>query len=188
MNAFLESYGAANNIPVINYGDMLCGCVGTVGGSGIGSVFNPPHIDPIPLMGASLIPSAAGYARMTEMAEATIDSLSGVKLESGWLNNVEATSIDIAVSNPMANVNRVATSAVLQFTPWGTYSNGVRRPLYNSNLAGSSGTWTSSDPYVMYVGQAGLAWAMSAGTAIIHYTSPTGVRFSEWIMTVYESE
>ena len=41
MNAFLESYGAANNIPVINYDDMLCGCVSSVGGSGIGNIYVP---------------------------------------------------------------------------------------------------------------------------------------------------
>jgi hypothetical protein len=187
MNAFLESYGAANNIPVINYDDMLCGCVSSVGGSGIGNTYDPEQMGPIPLMGPSL-PTAAGYARMTEMAEAAIDSLSGVSLNSGWLDNIELTNIDIGVGNPLASVNHVATSATLQFTPFGLYSDGVARALYNSNLAGSSGTWTSSNPFVMYVSQTGLAWAMSSGTATIRYTSPTGVPFSEWIMTVVESE
>jgi acyl-CoA thioesterase-1 len=162
MNAFLESYGAANDISVINYDDMLCGCVSSVGGSGIGFVYDPSQTNSIPLMDPSLIPSAAGYARMTQMAEAVVDSLSGVKLKSGWLNNVEATNSDIGVSKVLANVNQVFTSAVLQFTPWGLYSNGVTRALYNSNFAGSSGAWTSSNPY--------------------------GVPFSEWIMTVHESE
>jgi hypothetical protein len=36
----------------------------------------------------------------------------------------------------------------------------------------------------MYVSQTGLAWAITSGTAIITYTSPTGVKFSEWIMYV----
>lgn len=35
----------------------------------------------------------------------------------------------------------------------------------------------------MYVNQQGLAYALSAGTATITYTSPTGVKFSEWIMS-----
>jgi uncharacterized protein YjdB len=70
----------------------------------------------------------------------------------------------------------------------GAYSNDVDRALYNSNAAGSSGTWTSSNPYVMHVSQTGLAWAMSAGTATLRYVSPTGVRFREWIMTVVESQ
>jgi hypothetical protein len=42
----------------------------------------------------------------------------------------------------------------------------------------------SSNPLVMYVNQAGLSWATSPGTAIIRYTSPSGVHFSEWIMYV----
>jgi Bacterial Ig-like domain (group 2) len=198
MNAFLESYGATNGIPVINYDDMLCGCVSSVGGSGIGNIYvpepaggkanAPEYVDPTPLMGPSQIPTAAGYARMTAMAQATIASLSGAKLNSGWLGNVEPADADIGVSYNTAGVNRVFTSATLQFTPTGVYSDGVTRALYNTNFAGSSGTWTSSDPYVMYVSQTGLAWAMSAGSATIKYISPTGVRFSEWIMTVVEDE
>ncbi len=198
MNAFLESYGAANNIPVINYDDMLCGCVSSVGGSGIGNIYVPEptggkanaseYVDPTPLMGPSQIPTAAGYARMTAMAEATIASLSGAKLISGKLGNVEPADANIGVSYNTPDVNRVFTSATVQFTPSGVYSDGVTRALYSTNFAGSSGTWSSSDPYVMYVSQTGLAWAMSAGTATIKYVSPTGVRFSEWIMTVVEGE
>jgi Bacterial Ig-like domain (group 2) len=198
MNAFLESYGAANNIPVINYDDMLCGCVSSVGGSGIGNIYvqeptggkayTPEYVDPTPLMGPSQIPTAAGYARMTAMAEATIASLSGAKLISGKLSNIEPADANIGVSYNTPDVNRVFTSATLQFMPTGAYSDGVTRPLYNTNFAGTSGTWTSSDPYVMYVSQTGLAWAMSAGSATIKYISPTGVHFSQWIVTVVEDE
>jgi predicted ATPase len=42
----------------------------------------------------------------------------------------------------------------------------------------------SSNPVVMNVNQQGLAWALSNGTTIIRYTSPTGVAFSELIMYV----
>jgi uncharacterized protein YjdB len=51
-------------------------------------------------------------------------------------------------------------------------------------MQGSTGTWTSSNPVVMYVNQHGLAWALSNGTTIIRYTSPNGVAFSKWIMYV----
>jgi hypothetical protein len=66
----------------------------------------------------------------------------------------------------------------------GVYSDGSQHPLLNSTINGSSGTWTSSNPLVMYVSQTRLAWANSPGTAIIRYTSPGGVNFSEWIMNV----
>ena len=72
----------------------------------------------------------------------------------------------------------------MQFTPIGLYSDGSQHPLLNTNVQGSTGTWTSSNPVVMNVNQQGLAWALSQGTTIIRYTSPTGVAFSEWIMYV----
>jgi hypothetical protein len=34
------------------------------------------------------------------------------------------------------------------------------------------------------VNQRGMAYALSTGAAIITYTSPSGVKFSEWFMTV----
>ena len=54
----------------------------------------------------------------------------------------------------------------------------------NDNFAGSSGTWASSNPLVMYVNQRGLTWSLSPGAANITYTSPAGVKFSEWTMHV----
>jgi uncharacterized protein YjdB len=59
---------------------------------------------------------------------------------------------------------------------------GSQHPLLNTTINGSTGTWTSSNPVVMNVNQQGLAWALSSGTTIIRYTSPTGVAFSEWTM------
>jgi hypothetical protein len=37
---------------------------------------------------------------------------------------------------------------------------------------------------VIYINQMGWATALSQGTAIIRYTAPNGVAFSEWIMYV----
>ena len=72
----------------------------------------------------------------------------------------------------------------MQFTPTGVYSDGSQQILLNPNFQGSNGTWTSSNPLVMYISPSGLAWALSQGTAIIRYTSPSGVNFSEWIMYI----
>ena len=41
-----------------------------------------------------------------------------------------------------------------------------------------------SNPLVMYIGPTGRAWALSPGTAIIKYTAPNGIQFSEWIMYI----
>jgi uncharacterized protein YjdB len=56
--------------------------------------------------------------------------------------------------------------------------------LNNTTWEGSNGTWTSSNPLVMSVNQQGLAFATTGGTAIIRYTPPNGLKFSEWIMYV----
>jgi hypothetical protein len=80
-----------------------------------------------------------------------------------------------------SNVNTVYPAAVVQFTPYDYYAGGWLEPFLNSSYAGSTRTWASSNPLVMYVGQTGLATALSPGTPIITYTSSTGVKFSEWI-------
>ena len=60
----------------------------------------------------------------------------------------------------------------IQFTPYGVYSGlSAAQPVFSSNYAGATGTWASSNPLVMYVSQSGLAWALTAGTANITYTS-----------------
>jgi hypothetical protein len=82
------------------------------------------------------------------------------------------------------NVNTVSPPAVVQFTQIGLYSDGSKHPLLNTNVQGSTGTWTSSNPVVIYINQQGFAWPLSKSTAIIRYTAPSGVNFSEWIMHV----
>jgi hypothetical protein len=64
LNAIVAAYGAQNNIPVVNYGDALCQCVGSTNGPAYG-----PGYD-LPTYGAG--PTPAGYALMTQMAEVAI--------------------------------------------------------------------------------------------------------------------
>ena len=193
INAVIAAYGAANNIPVVNYGDALCGCIGSInpGGVGYGNwsgagpnlVQPPPFLVPTAPGDTTFIPSAAGYALMTQMAENAIAALS-LTIKSGYLQNVQQDNANEGTEGLTANVNTVGPNSVIQFTPQGLYSDGIVRPLLNSTFAGSSGTWASSNPLVMYVNQKGLAWALTPGTAAITYTSPTGVRFNEWVMYV----
>jgi len=44
MNSLVATLGAQNNIPVINYGNALCGCVASTGGTGIGQNCDPCSI------------------------------------------------------------------------------------------------------------------------------------------------
>jgi hypothetical protein len=197
VNAFVEAYGAANNIPVINYADALCGCVESVGSPvGVTGYFyattaNPagnylPLLAPIPFVPGlvDMIPTAAGYALMTQLAQNTIATVLGAKLKSGHLENI-GISLIIEGEPPFpTNENDVLVGTILQFVPYGVYSDGSTRTLTNTNLAGSSGTWTSSNPGVMAVSQSGQSWAISPGTARISYRSPNGIGFSPWDMTV----
>jgi hypothetical protein len=186
INAVIVAYGAANNIPVINYGDALCGCVGSITPGGVGVDLADLGTSPLivtPNGPGTSVPSTAGYALMTQMAENAIATLN-LTIKGGWLQDVQAASLNEGLGVPTPNVNTVGPNSVIQFTPQGLYSDGTVRPLLNSTFGGSSGTWTTSNPLVMFVNQKGLAWALSPGTANIIYTSPTGVRFSEWTMHV----
>jgi hypothetical protein len=204
INSVIASYGATNNIQVINYADALSGSIGSrlipLQSSGIGiDTFQQygggPYIAPPATIGTipnyyPLVVSTSGYALMTKMAEGTIDTLN-LTLKSGWLQNVQQENDNeatpLGASLPATDVNTVNPGAVVQFTPIGLYSDGTQHPLLNTSFEGFGGTWTSSKPLVMYVNQAGVAWANSQGTTIVRYTSPSGVSFSEWVMNVAAS-
>ena len=139
-----------------------------------------PNVVPEPDTGG-ILPSTAGYAQMTQLAEIAVATVN-LTLKSGWLQDVEPQN-ETLTGSPV-NVNTVSPPASVQFTPIGLYSDGSQHPLLNPNLQGSTGTWTSSNPVVMNINQQGLAWALSRGTTIIRYTSPGGVSFNEWVMYV----
>jgi hypothetical protein len=183
MNSVIASYGAANNIAVINYEGALCGCNGSGGGTGIGYAWaNNSSLLNTDSNGA-VTPSAVGYSLMTQMAKTAIATMN-LTLRSGWLQNVQQINFNEDTPPAPLDVNTVAPGAVIEFAPTGVYSDGSQQPLYNSNFQGFSGTWISSNPLVMYISPTGLAWAISSGSAIIRYISPIGIGFSEWIMHV----
>jgi hypothetical protein len=200
-NAFITAYGAANDIPVVNYADALCTCVNATAGLGTGNAksgltsgyaFSTGHAQLLlapnsavtyPGFPPAPLPTAAGYALMTQMAQGAIASVTGASLTSGYLQDVgfEASTVPI----PVLNENTVNPGSTIQFTPYGTYSDGATRPILNSNyMTGSSGTWMSNNPAVVSVTQTGIAYALSTGTAWISYVSPEGVTFSPWIVYV----
>jgi lysophospholipase L1-like esterase len=186
INSIVQSYGAANNIEVVNYADALCQCVGALGqNTEVSNAFQQmtTSVPSGALNAPTLLPTAAGYALMSKLAEAAIAN-EYLILETGWLSNVAIPDDNIGLYAGDANLNTVSPAAVLQFIPIGYYSDGSQHPLTNTTWEGATGTWTSSNPLVMSVSQQGLAFATTSGTAIIHYTSPTGVAFSEWIMYV----
>jgi acyl-CoA thioesterase I len=186
INAAIAGYGAANDIPVINYADLLCGCASLSTTNPFAlykttTLMMPSVIVQVVPDGDGVLPSTAGYAQMTQLAEAAVATVN-LTLQSGWLQDVELPNETL--NGSPVNVNTASPPAAVQFTPIGLYSDGSQHPLLNTNVQGATGTWTSSNPVVMNVNQQGLAWALSPGTTIIRYTSPTGVAFSEWIMYI----
>jgi hypothetical protein len=183
-NAIMVAIAAANNIPVINYGDALCQCVTALDGGPVNTNQFPPLLVANQVNGLAV--TTAGYALMTQMAEETFATI-GASLRGGYLQNfqyVYEPALEEIHSAPVGNVNTTPTGTRVQFTPVGLYSNGAYEPITNTNLNGASGTWVSSNPLVMYVNPQGLAYALSGGTTNITYTSPTGVKFAEWTMYV----
>jgi hypothetical protein len=178
MNAGVLAFGTANNIVVLNYADALCECVNSIAppASTVNMTLDPTD---------GYIPNAVGYTGymqdLMQQAEQTI----GSTIKFGWLSDQQVLQPGVPPGGqPLNNVNTVTSGATVQFTPVATYSNGVEELLMNTNFAGQSGLWTSSNPEVMSVNQTGFAGAISNGTSIIKYTAPNGVQFSEWIMYV----
>jgi hypothetical protein len=188
-NTITAAYGAAHNIEVVNYADALCECINSISPqtppasleqySVIQSLTNPNFPD-----NQGLLPTAAGYALMTTLAETAIAN-EYLTLETGWLSNVAtAQSGLINAPDPSGQVNVCGQTCVIQFTPIGYYSDGSTHRQTNTTWNGNNGTWTSSNPLVVSVNQQGLANALTPGTATIKYTPANGVKFSSWVMTV----
>jgi hypothetical protein len=160
-NAVIAAYGAANKIPVVNYDAAQMASTDIY-------------------QGEAYVPTTSGYATMTQLAEVAIATLN-LTLKGGYLQNEQLANGNGAAET---NVNTVVPGVTIQFTPNGDYSDGSVHPVLNTNLKGASGTWTSSNPLVMYISPTGLAWPLSPGTSTIRYTAPNGVAFSEWVMYV----
>jgi hypothetical protein len=175
INAWIEGYGRANHIPVVNYHDALCVCVGsTAPNDAEAGMFTP----------SGTIPSTTGYAAMTSLVETAMATI-GLALNSGYLGNLALIPHEVI---RQSDVTKVSQGTSLQFTAYGVYGvaakNDIVRTMANTDFAGLNGCWISSDPTVVYVGYSGAAFAASPGTATIDFISLDGVHFKPWVMTV----
>jgi hypothetical protein len=171
INAWIEGFGAANHIPVVNYHDALCLCVGST---------TPTLSATSMLTPSGTLPSASGYDAMTALAENAIATY-GLPLNGGSLGNVARP---FQQHTSQTNATRVPQGSTVQFSAYGIFGHSVPAAMLNTDFAGHNGTWASSNPTVMYVGYDGVAFAASPGTATITYTAPQGISFAPWTMTV----
>jgi lysophospholipase L1-like esterase len=95
INAAIAGYGAVNNIPVIDYADLLCGCPSLSTNPFPLYTTNPlmmPSliVQLVPTGSTGLLPSTAGYAQMTQLAETAVATVN-LTLKSGWVAGCRAT-------------------------------------------------------------------------------------------------
>jgi hypothetical protein len=130
---------------------------------GSGSFFVP---NPGPSIYSANLPSPAGYAIMTMMAQTAFATL-----------NAQPRSLYL--QDTLLEGNECSDCSYIP-----TYTNGVSGAGFNGNfLTGSNGTWTSSNPLVGFVNQSGEFWAFNQGQTTVKFTLPNGV-WNEWIMYV----
>lgn len=181
-NSWLMQYCAAHEIPVVNYAAALRG-------AGFAASLQPyaPVFYTAPGPNDFSLPTLtpAGYALITGMAETQIGLTSGAfTLTHGYLSATILPDLE----DPQSEVggNTAIDGSTVQFTPFGQYSDGRTRIINNVGLNGDVGTWTSSNPAVIWIqtGQDGVAMAWAPGTANVHFVSPTGIKFNEWTMYV----
>ena len=93
INAAIAGYAAANNIPVIDYADLLCGCASLSTANPFAlykttTLMMPSVTVQVVPDGDGVLPSTAGYAQMTQLAETAVATVN-LTLKSGWLQDVE---------------------------------------------------------------------------------------------------
>jgi hypothetical protein len=137
INSIVATYGAANGIEVVNYADALCTCVGALGQNiEVANAFQqmtnsiPMGVGP-PGYLSTMLPSTAGYAMMTEMAQTAIAN-EYLTILTGWLSNTGVPNPSTGIQNGATGLNKVWPDAAVQYTPIGYYSDGVQRPQNNT--------------------------------------------------------
>jgi hypothetical protein len=117
---------------------------------------------------------------MTTLAENAIATI-GLPIDGGSLGNLATL---YQQKTPQTNATSVPQGTSVQFTAYGVFGHSVPSTMLNTSFTGLNGTWTSSNPGVMSIGYNGAAFAVAPGTATITYTSPQGIKFTPWTMTV----
>jgi hypothetical protein len=177
MNAWLDQYGRANNIPVVNYSAAFCQCVGAF------SLFPDLYSPSYEIEGVyDYSVTDAGYVLLTQMAQTAIATY-GLTIKSGYLSDVLLADSN-SDHGPIPQVNTVSVGSPVNFSAQAKWSDGVVRPMLNQDYDGLQGIWASSNPNVMYISQQGQAVPIGQGTTSISFISASGVHFSPWTMTV----
>jgi hypothetical protein len=194
LNKWIFLYCAAHKVPVVNYANALSGAGFAASGHAGGTTYNPnpnPYpVAPVYWAGTVEIPSSFPYETLTpqgwdlvsDMAQAAIIQVEGYKLKGGYLQTVGWNGG--ATSTSTANANFVNTGGTVQFTPYGQFSDGSTHIMNNADIYGHLGTWTSTVSETVWIDPYGVGTGLNLGTANVRFTTPTGMTFNAWRMTV----
>ena len=174
-NGFIYAYCAAHNIPVIDYYTAF----------DIDTSVGDPDI--LPATGGGIYPTMtmSGWVLMSNLAVSQINQVfNGVKLRSGYLNNLAQLPDGADDENPYQNLNTVVLGTRMQWMAEGQYSNGLTYEINNANINGVVGTWWSTNPAVMSITPTGQSFAIEQGTTNIKFMTLAGQTLSEWTMYV----
>ena len=198
LNAWLDQYGRANNIPVVNYNAAFC-TEQCPAWDLVTPMYLPLYENQNPNVGGPDSITDAGFSLLTQMAQTAIATYS-LTIKGGYLSDVElwegVPGDELCCGGPgpgippfgttTPNVNTVTVGHALLFTPQATWSDGITRPMLNQNFDRMQGIWTSSNPNVMYINQQGQALSIGSGTTSISFVTASGQHFSPWTMYVQE--
>jgi hypothetical protein len=190
MNQWIFLYCNAHGVPVVNYSHALNSGTGfAASGRGAMDPEQPP-IPQVPVYYQQPISqpggtpqyqlTSQGYDLITDMAEVAIGLVSNAfKLKSGYLDTVYLPDLEDPTSQ--ASVNTGIDGAIVQFTPYGQYTDGSTHVINNADQYGHIGTWTTSSQTVLNIDQNGVGTPLDAGTANVHFTTLAGQTISEWV-------
>jgi len=185
-NKFIFAYCTANGIPVIDYQTLLVRANDNFEGTEY--LIPPPIVLSAAGSGATGPPpiiTNKGYAIMNALADRAIAQyVGGVTLKAGYLGNEYLEMNGAPPFEPGTGGNTVVPGTEMHWYAFGQYSDGITQPIANANVLHAYGTWTSSNPEVISIDPDGTAWALTPGTANIHFTTLSGATINEWVMNV----
>ena len=183
-NKFIFAYCTAKGIPVIDYQTLLVRANDNFEDI---RYWNPTPIVLGGAPGSGPPPSITsnGYAIMNVLADRAIAQYVGaVTLKAGYLGNEYLEMNGAPPFEPGTGGNTVVPGTEMHWYAFGQYSDGITQPIANANVLHAYGTWTSSNPEVISIDPDGTAWALTPGTANIHFTTLSGATINEWVMNV----
>jgi hypothetical protein len=191
MNKWILTYAAVHHIPVVNFDYALNSGAGFAASNGPPAESNPAPPKPVyyvPMTptqdNTTVLPTltSQGWDLVADMAEVAIGTATGaIKLKGGYLGTVTFSFGED--QSPQVGSNQLLDGGVVQFTAYGQYTDGSTHIFNNADLYGRTGTWTNSNPIALTLDQTGAGTGLDAGTANIHFTTPTGVTLNEWTIT-----